>query len=129
MYVAAIHLLDGSPDWLKVSLLPVCLRSRISIAPDPHPILGTPCWRWTGRLNRNGYGRVCIRGREPVAHRAAYESLIGPIPPKRILDHQCRFRACVNPWHMEPVTHKVNTLRGTATLFRKPEHYAGESYG
>ena len=28
------------------------------------------------------------------------------------LDHLCRVRSCVNPEHLEPVTHKVNMQRG-----------------
>lgn len=80
-------------------------------------ISATGCWIWTGRLNRNGYGRAAIGGREPVAHRAIYEAVIGPIPIGHVLDHLCRNRPCVNPWHMEPVTVAVNTHRGTAVLF------------
>jgi hypothetical protein len=117
------YLPNGSFDGFRLSLLPEAVRMRIRVAPEPHPVLGTPCWLWAGRINRNGYGRVCIGGKEPVAHRVTYEHLIGPIPPRMILDHQCKTRACVNPWHTEPVTHRENTIRGNAALFRNPEHY------
>lgn len=30
------------------------------------------------------------------------------------LDHLCRVRRCVNPAHLEPVTDRVNILRGQA---------------
>lgn len=81
--------------------------------------LETGCWIWTGRKNRNGYGRVCVDGREPVAHRAIYERLVGPIPLAHVLDHLCRRRECVNPRHLEPTTISVNTRRGRAILFKR----------
>lgn len=79
----------------------------------------TACWLWTGEINRNGYGRVWWKQKRRVAHRAVWEAVLGDIPPGLILDHRCRCRACVNPEHTEPVTHKVNTERGEAVLFRK----------
>lgn len=30
------------------------------------------------------------------------------------LDHLCRVRCCVNPGHLEPVSHQVNALRGVS---------------
>lgn len=65
------------------------------------------CWLWRGHLTRGGYGQFESR----VAHRAAYELFVGPIPDGLQLDHLCRVRNCVNPTHLEPVTAQENTLR------------------
>jgi hypothetical protein len=47
-----------------------------------------------------------------VAHAVAYEALHGPVPPGRELDHLCENKLCVNPSHLEPVTHQENVIRG-----------------
>lgn len=70
------------------------------------------CWLWTGRLPRSGYGTLSISGKNVQAHRFAYELIVGPIPAGLQLDHLCRVRHCVNPAHLEPVTPRVNVLRG-----------------
>lgn len=79
------------------------------------PELG-PCWNWTGnKTGPEGYGRFYPGGKTGVlAHRFAYQLLTGTIPEGLVIDHLCRNRACVNPSHLEPVTHRVNTLRGEA---------------
>lgn len=70
------------------------------------------CWIWMSTIATNGYGRFKLNPKKSVpAHRFAYEQTIGMIPDGLEIDHLCRERACVNPAHMEPVTHKVNTLR------------------
>ena len=69
------------------------------------------CWLWTASLQSTGYGQISVDRRPRLAHRVAYEMLVGPIPAGLELDHLCRNRACVNPDHLEPVTHKVNMLR------------------
>lgn len=70
------------------------------------------CWVWTA-ATACGYGRFAVsHGQLVQAHRFAYELLVGPIPEGLELDHLCRNRACVNPAHLEPVTTRVNLLRG-----------------
>ncbi len=76
--------------------------------------IGTPneCWLWMASLTEKGYGQFAIDGKMRRAHSVAYELLIGPIPEGLELDHTCRNRACVNSQHLEPVTTRVNILRG-----------------
>lgn len=69
------------------------------------------CWVWKASL-RDGYGVFAVDGQARPAHRVAYELLVGLVPEGLVLDHLCRNRACVNPAHLEPVTDKVNILRG-----------------
>ena len=84
------------------------------------------CWEWIGLKQPsdsylrpdNGYGRW--RGR--AAHRVMYEMLVGPIPEGMELDHLCRFKACVNPAHLQPVTHAENVRRTPRELFAAWHH-------
>ena len=74
------------------------------------------CWLWTGTLNWAGYGRFVPSGtpgdKAEMAHRVAYELLVGPVPEGTELDHLCRVRNCVRTDHLEAVPHKVNIDRG-----------------
>lgn len=74
-------------------------------------ILSTPCWVWKKNL-RLGYGRVLWKGKLETVHRLAYKEWVGEIKYGLDLDHLCRNRACLNPNHLEPVTHKENVNRG-----------------
>lgn len=83
------------------------------------PDLG-PCWIWTAS-RRHDYGAFSLGGRAgrvEQAHRVAYIWLRGPIPEGYDIDHLCRVPACVNPSHLEPVTHRINCLRGTGASAR-----------
>jgi len=66
--------------------------------------------------------RVASRG--ILAHRFAYELLVGPIPDGLHTDHLCRNHSCVRPDHLEPVTCAVNVQRGIgpAALNAKKAH-------
>lgn len=73
---------------------------------------GTPCMYLPHKPRNTGYVTLSWRMKQRLAHRVTYEYLIGPIPEGLELDHKCRNPACVNPWHLEPVTTAVNVLRG-----------------
>lgn len=70
------------------------------------------CWIFTGATQSRGYGSVGIgNGRTGLAHRVAYEALVGPIPAGMTLDHLCCVKRCVNPAHLEPVAPAENLRR------------------
>lgn len=74
------------------------------------------CWEWLGMRDRR-YGRFYAGGgnnAEKWAHRRSYEMFVGPIPEGLEIDHLCRFTFCVNPEHLEAVTHEENMRRAAA---------------
>lgn len=91
--------------WLKVD--------KGGPVPTKCPELG-PCWLWTGAALERDYGNF---NKDPqhrtwvLAHRFAYELVIGPIPEDSDhLHHRCETPPCVNPAHMKPVTYAEHGL-------------------
>lgn len=75
----------------------------------------TPCWIWTGGTTDQGYGLFWL-GTSVLAHRFAYELIVGPIPDGLELDHLCRVTACVRPLHLDPVTPRENVHRSDSPM-------------
>ena len=71
----------------------------------------TGCWIWRGSI-RAGYGLIKFKNQLKQAHRFSYEYYNGKIPEGFEIDHLCRNTNCVNPSHLEAVTHKENCRRG-----------------
>jgi hypothetical protein len=76
--------------------------------------LATQCWLWAACDDQIGYGLFSLGGKMLKAHRISYVLRNGEIPDGLELDHLCRVRHCVNPDHLEPVTHAENMRRGDA---------------
>jgi HNH endonuclease len=81
-------------------------------------ISASGCWEWRGKVNRGGYGRICVSraAGDQQVHRIAYETFIGPIPDGMEIDHKCRNRKCCNPDHLEAVTPRENQRRSTSPI-------------
>lgn len=84
------------------------------VSPEPN----SGCWFWTGYVNHQNYGRFYNGKKSVLAHRWAYEHFVGSIPDSRELDHLCRIPCCVNPDHLDPVSHRQNILRGNGACAR-----------
>lgn len=90
----------------------------------------TDCWIWKG-AQLKGYAIVRRGGKALRVHRLVWSALYGEIPITRELDHVCRNKLCLNPDHLESVSHKENVLRGTSpsALNAKKTHApCGHSY-
>lgn len=78
----------------------------------------TPCHIWTGPTSGNGrggdYPRMSLDGQTVAVHLVMWTNEHGFIPGKKQLDHKCRNRCCVNPEHLELVTHRQNQKRRAA---------------
>ena len=77
------------------------------------PVTESGCWIWTGYCAQHGYAQIGKGIKKFYIHRIVYEHFKGPIPPGLVIDHLCRVKCCLNPYHLEAVTSVVNILRGS----------------
>lgn len=82
------------------------------------------CRRWDGAHVPKGYGQIWLDGKARQVHVIAHEVWIGPVPDGYEVDHVhargCRFRDCIEPSHLEAVTHAENVRRVAALITHCP---------
>lgn len=78
------------------------------------------CWIWTGstgfhpNYRNHVYGHVKVpipgtdRRRSTSAHRYVWEAMYGPVPKGVDVDHICEVKLCVNPDHLQLLSHWDN---------------------
>lgn len=78
------------------------------------------CWTWGAKAYL--YPRFRLGGRSgwhvSVA-RQAYFQYKAPLPDHLEIDHLCRNPRCVNPAHLDAVTHRENLRRGNTSTARR----------
>lgn len=100
----------------------------------PEPMSG--CWLWIGARNQDGYGTFSTKEYDS-AHRFSYEYHKTKIKDGYEIDHLCKNRACVNPDHLDMVTHAENIKRASykknhrnkvKTHCKRGHEFSGENY-
>ncbi len=86
---------DGDDAALLKAILTDCVET-----PDG-------CWQWL-RVMKDGYPIVLIAGRQHFVHRLALEAATQRQLGSQPAHHICANTACVNPAHLQPVTHREN---------------------
>jgi hypothetical protein len=94
------------------------LRSG-DVLEDRYRVAETGCWLWLGKCDLDGYPHLDNR----KAATVFYEAKNGPVPDGLELDHLCRIRCCVNPIHLEAVTHLENVRRSSVRKVTDEQEY------
>lgn len=71
------------------------------------------CIIWEKGKTALGYGQVTVDGKRRYVHVVTYEGVHGPVPSGMEIDHLCGNTSCYNIEHLEAVTHRENTRRGS----------------
>lgn len=94
------------------------LHSRYSILPSEQG----GCWIWLRGFDVRGYPQpIYYKGKNIVPYKVLYQEEYGISLEGKEIDHTCRNRRCVNPEHLEIVTHTTNIRRRSITKLSMPQ--------
>src|SRR5215469_18259772 len=107
---------------VDLNALPARIREKIFVEPN------SGCWLWTMSINKAGYGHYqpTYRGKSYRAHRWVWEFFYGDCPLE--LDHLCKTKCCVNPLHLDAVTHTETMRRYQRTVSLKTHCKNGHEF-
>ena len=66
------------------------------------------CWIWGKKLSKDGYPTTRLAGKQISVHRAVLEAKYDAPLGSQHAHHICAETRCVNPDHLQPVTHRDN---------------------
>jgi hypothetical protein len=106
-------------EWAERNRSPLAVAVRDGKHPDVLRLIkkdckvnDAGCWEWQRRLADNyPQIRLNINGKQMTAqvHRLSLEAKHGRALGKQAAHHMCANTRCVNPDHLQPVTHRENT--------------------
>jgi hypothetical protein len=65
-------------------------------------------------------------GARVYAHRYAFAIVRGPLAPDTTLDHTCRNRGCVNPYHLEAMTRPDHGRKSAADQWAEEQESSAD---
>ena len=82
----------------------VRFEAKVNKAGPESPILGSPCWLWTGATDAREYGKFWLNGNAVSARRAALILAGVDLIPDQQAVNVCGNRQCVRPEHLGAAT-------------------------
>lgn len=93
---------------LRVAIEDGDCAALIALVRERVEVDASGCWAWTGKVNNKGYPVLKCGGKHYQVHRLVLEAKHGAPLGSQAAHHICANSICVNPDHLQPVTHREN---------------------
>jgi hypothetical protein len=78
------------------------------------------CLLYMGALDKDGYPRISLQGKNRIGSNAVYEMVYGTISEGEV-DHICHVRRCIEPSHLRVLTHRQNVIHIKAYMEKRQQ--------
>ncbi len=82
----------------------VRFEAKVDTAGPASPVLGSPCWVWTGAVDKAGFPRFWLAGNSLTAQRAALLLAGVDLHPAQQVVNLCGNRLCIRREHLAVCT-------------------------